>query len=245
MLQAKDTPPQEVTAGPRPPLAGLDQFPGSLALKVYASLKQAILSLTLRPGEILRKAEICAELGVSRSPVAEAVARLAAEALVDVIPQAGTFVARFSMAEIREGAFLREALELAAITQVAQTITEDQLVQLRRNLRLQEALLADGDVAGFYQTDAQMHELILSFTGFRRLALLSDTAWVHVNRARQLILPQPGRAQMTLREHQAILTALEARDPALARAATQAHLRQLLTYLEPLVAERPDLFAPR
>ena len=245
MLQAKDTPPQEVTAGPRPPLAGLDQFPGSLAQKVYASLKQAILSLTLRPGEILRKAEICAELGVSCSPVAEAVARLAAEALVDVIPQAGTFVARFSMAEIREGAFLREALELAAVTQVAQAITEDQLVQLRRNLRLQEALLADGDVAGFYQTDAQMHELILSFTGFRRLALLSDTAWVHVNRARQLILPQPGRAQLTLREHQAILTALEARDPALARAATQAHLRQLLTYLEPLVAERPDLFAPR
>ena len=243
MLQSKDVALQEATDPPRVALAALDLFAGSLAQKVYGSLKQAILSLAFQPGEILRKAEICATLGVSRSPVAEAVARLAAEALVDVVPQAGTFVARFSMVEIREGAFLREALETAAVEQVAVSMTEDQLIQLRRNLRLQEVLLADGDIAGFYQTDAQMHELILSFTGFRRLAVLADTAWVHVNRARQLILPQPGRVQATLAEHQAILAALEARDPAAARTATQIHLRQLLTFLEPLATQRPDLFS--
>ena len=243
MLQSKDVALQEATDPPRVALAALDLFAGSLAQKVYGSLKQAILSLAFQPGVILRKAEICATLGVSRSPVAEAVARLAAEALVDVVPQAGTFVARFSMVEIREGAFLREALETAAVEQVAVSMTEDQLIQLRRNLRLQEVLLADGDIAGFYQTDAQMHELILSFTGFRRLAVLADTAWVHVNRARQLILPQPGRVQATLAEHQAILAALEARDPAAARTATQIHLRQLLTFLEPLATQRPDLFS--
>ncbi len=242
MLQSKDAQPQEATGRPKAVLAALDRFPGSLAQKVYGSLKDAILSLAFQPGELLRKAEICAALGVSRSPVAEAVARLAAEALVDVVPQAGTYVARFSMAEIREGAFLREALELAAVEHLAHTITEGQLMQLRRNLRLQEALLADGDPAGFYQTDAQMHEMILSFTGYRRLALLADTAWVHVNRARQLILPQPGRVQATFVEHQAILAALEAHDPAAARAATQTHLRQLLTFLEPLATQRPDLF---
>ena len=213
-----------------------------MAQKVYLSLKDAILTLTYRPGEILRKPEICAELGVSRSPVAEAVARLAGEALVDVVPQAGTFVARFSMDEIREGAFLREALELAAVDMVARNITDGQVVQLRRNLRVQEALIEDGDFKGFHQMDAQMHELILSFTGFRRLASLSETSWVHVNRARQLVLPAPGRVQATLFEHQAIVDALEARDPAAARAATRLHLRQLLLVLEPFVAERPDLF---
>ena len=220
-------------------------FAGSLAQKVYLSLKDAILTLTFSPGEILRKPEICAELGVSRSPVAEAVARLAAEALVDVVPQAGTFVARFSMEEIREGAFLREALEVAAIEMVARSITDDQLVQLRRNLRVQEALVADGDTAGFHQLDAQMHELMLSFTGFRRLPTLSETAWVHVNRARQLVLPAPGRVQATLLEHHAILAALEARDPEAARVATQHHLRQLILVLEPLVRARPELFAAR
>lgn len=244
MLQAAPPPPQAENLSRRP-LKGLDGLAGSLAQKVYLSLKDAILTLTFNPGEILRKPEICAELGVSRSPVAEAVARLAAEALVDVVPQAGTFVARFSMEEIREGAFLREALEVAAIDMVARSITEDQLVQLRRNLRVQEALIADGDIAGFHQLDAQMHELILSFTGFRRLPTLSETAWVHVNRARQLVLPAPGRVQATLLEHHAILAALEAHDPVAARSATQHHLRQLILVLEPLVSARPELFAAR
>ncbi|MDF1606850.1 GntR family transcriptional regulator [Hoeflea sp. YIM 152468] len=226
----------------RPALPPLDQSAGSLAQKVYVSLKQAILSLAFRPGEILQKSEICRELGVSRSPVAEAVARLSAEGLVNVIPQAGTFVARFSMAEIREGAFLREALELAAVEVVADIITEEQLVLLRRNLRVQEALMQDGDTAGFYQMDAQMHELILSFTGYRRLAVLAETAWVHVNRARRLNLPAPGRIEATLEEHKAIVAALEARDPAAARQATRHHLSQLITFLEPLVDQRPELF---
>ena len=96
MLQSKDAQLQEATDPPRAALVTLDQFPGSLAQKVYGSLKQAILSLAFQPGEILRKAEICATLGVSRSPVAEAVARLALEGLVEVVPQSGTFVARSS-----------------------------------------------------------------------------------------------------------------------------------------------------
>lgn len=224
-------------------LRPLDAYPGSLAQKVYASLKEAILSIAYRPGEILRKAEICAELGVSRSPVAEAVARLQAEALVDVIPQAGTFVARFSLAEIREGAFLREALELHAIDLVARTITPDQIAQLRRNLRFQEVLVAEGDTAGFYRLDSEMHEAILSFTGHRRLPGLAQTAWVHVNRARQLILPHPGRVEDTLREHQAIIAALESGDPIAARKATAHHLGQLVTLIERLAADSPDLFS--
>jgi GntR family transcriptional regulator, rspAB operon transcriptional repressor len=224
-------------------LRPLDAFPGSLAQKVYASLKEAILNLTFRPGEILRKSEICEALGVSRSPVAEAVARLAAEALVDVVPQAGTFVARFAMAEILEGAFLREALELAAIDLVAHTVTEEQLVQIKRNLRLQEVLVADGDIAGFYEMDSALHEMILSFTGHRRLPAMASTAWVHVNRARQLILPHPGRVGDTIEEHRAIVTALEARDPVAAREATRHHLRQLVTLLSRLSEERPELFS--
>jgi DNA-binding GntR family transcriptional regulator len=225
-----------------PALQPLDDFPGSLSQKVYMSLKQAILSLAFRPGELMKKSEICKELGVSRSPVTEAMARLANEGLADIVPQAGTYVTRFSMAEIREGAFLREALELAAVERVATTITEEQLVLLKRNLRIQEALMQDGDTAGFHQMDAELHELILSFTGYRRLASLAETAWIHVNRARHLNLPRPGRMQATLTEHKAIVAALEARDPEAARKATRHHLSQLILLLEPLVAERPEMF---
>lgn len=242
MLQHPDNRSDQVTGASR--LLPLDRFSGSLGQRVYQSLRQAILSLTYRPGEIIRKPEICEVLGVSRSPVADAVARLAADGLVDVVPQAGTFVARFSMSEIREGAFIREAIEVAAAELVAPKITEGQLRDLRRCITLQAALVAEGDAQGFYRLDAEMHELLLSFTGFRRLTQVSDTAWLNVNRARHLILPIPGRLADTMDEHRAILAAMEARDAAAARQAVQVHLRQLLTYLEPLERERPELFAP-
>jgi GntR family transcriptional regulator, rspAB operon transcriptional repressor len=237
MLSPAETPPQP------PARLTLDGVEGSLGQRVYLVLKQAILSLAYRPGEMLKKPDICEALGVSRSPVADAVTRLAAEGLVDVVPQAGTYVARFSMAEIREGAFLREAIETAAAERVAAAITEAQLAELRRNLRLQAAMVADHDAAAFYRLDGEMHRLILSFTGYRRLAQVAETAWLHVNRARQLVLPIPGRIEATLAEHEAILAALAAHDPEGARRATQLHLRQLLTYLEPLERDRPDLFA--
>ncbi len=219
-------------------------FSGSLANRSYLALREAILNLGYRPGEALRKGEICDELGVSRSPVAEAISRLATEGLVDVVPQAGTYVARFSMDEIREGAFLREAIELAAVEAIAPGLTEEQLIQLRRNLRVQEAFVADGDFAGFYALDGEMHELILSFTGFNKLSHVAETAWVHVNRARQLILPLPGRVAETLEEHKAILAALEARDVDAARQAMRTHLGRLITFLEPLEKKHPELFAP-
>ena len=225
-------------------LLPLEMFAGSLAAKVYQTLHRAILELRFKPGEIIRKPEICAELGVSRSPVSDAVARLAVEGLVDVVPQAGTYVARFSMAEIREGAFLREAIELASIERVAEIVSDDQLVLLRRNLTVQQVLVADNDFAGFYKLDSEMHELLLSFSGYRKLSVVSETASAHVNRARRLLLPIPGRALATLAEHRAILAALEARDPNAARHAVRHHLRQLLTLVEPLERSHPDLFHP-
>lgn len=241
MLQAQEPGSQELNGASR--LLPLDRFAGSLGQKVYQNLRHAILTLSYRPGEIIRKPEICERLGVSRSPVADAVARLAADGLVDVVPQAGTFVARLSMTDIREGAFIREAIEMAAAEQVASSITDDQLRDLRRNIAMQEALVAQGDQQGFMRLDAQMHEMILSFTGFPRLAQVSDTAWLNVNRARQLMLPVEGRLAATLAEHRAILAAFEAHNPAAARAAVQTHLRQLLSYLQPLERARPDLFS--
>ncbi|NSX56647.1 GntR family transcriptional regulator [Parasulfitobacter algicola] len=225
-----------------PQLMPLDAFEGSLSNRVFLCLKDAILSLAFQPGEKIRKAELCDHLGVSRSPVAEAVTRLAADGLVDVIPQAGTFVARFSMEHIREGAFLREALELAAVEAVAGHITDDQITQLRRNLRLQTVMVEDEDFQGFYELDAQMHEMVLSFTGYPKVARMAENSWLQVNRARRLLLPQPGRVAETLNEHRKIIDALANRDADAARLATRDHLRRLIQKLEPLERDHPELF---
>jgi GntR family transcriptional regulator, rspAB operon transcriptional repressor len=236
--------PPLIAAQPPARLAALDSFAGSLGQRVYLSLKQAIMSLAYRPGEFIRKAEVCDTLGVSRSPVADAVARLAVEGLVRVLPQAGTYVARFSMTEIREGAFMREAIELQAVDLVAGTATAADIARLRECLARQAELISAGRIPEFHAEDAQMHQAILSMTGFPRLSQVSETAWLQVNRARQLILPVPGRVQATLEEHRRIIDAIAANDPDAARAAVRAHLRQLIRYLEPLERERPELFDP-
>lgn len=233
-----------IAAQPPARLAPLDSFAGSLGQRVYLSLKQAIMTLAYMPGEFLRKAEVCDTLGVSRSPVADAVARLAVEGLVRVLPQAGTYVARFSMTEIREGAFMREAIELQAVELVARTAAAADIARLRDCLARQAELISAGRIPEFHAEDAQMHQAILSMTGFPRLSQMSETAWLQVNRARQLILPVPGRVQATLEEHRRIVDAIEAHDPDAARAAVRAHLRQLIRYLEPLERERPELFDP-
>ena len=164
----------------------LADFSGSLSQRVYASLRETSLSTFFRPGDILRQPKICTQSGVSRSPVFEAVTRLAVEHLVRTVPQSGTDVARFSLAEIREGAFLPEALELVTVEQVTQTITDDGVGQLRRNLSLQKNLLEGYDFDGFYQTNAAMHAPILSFGGYTRAAALADTSWVHCRAPRYL-----------------------------------------------------------
>lgn len=225
-------------------LKSLDLFSGSLSQRTYLSLRSAIIELVYPPGALLRKGEICEVLGVSRSPVSEAINRLANERLVRVVPQAGTYAARFSIDEIKESAFIREAIEVAAIRELAPQVTDSQLVELRRNLRVQEALVADGDDAGFYQLDSEFHGLLLSYTGYPRLTELAEISWGHVGRARQQILPERGRVLATLGEHWAVLEALEARDEERAVAALRKHLRQLVSFLVPLRRSRPELFDP-
>lgn len=215
---------------------------GPLAQRVYVAVRDAILALDFPPGANLRKAPICDRLGVSRAPVAEAITRLSADGLVDVVPQSGTRVSYFSMGEIREGSFIREALELAVVAKVARDLTEDQRKQLSRNMRLQDLLIEDDDIAGFYEADQEFHALLMGFTGYPRLMTLSRTVSLQVSRARRLLLPSPGRIAETLSEHRAIFEAICDRDAAAAQDAMRRHLDQMMPRIEDLAQQRPDLF---
>lgn len=223
-------------------LPDISTFEGSLAQRVYQSIKQAILALDFPPGANLKKAPICTRLGVSRAPVADAITRLATEGLVDVVPQSGTRVSYFSMDEIREGAFLREALELATVAKVARDLTDDQRKKLSRNVRLQELLIEDDDIAGFYHADEEFHALLMAFTGMLRLPDVAQTVSLQVSRARMLLLPTPGRIAETLSEHRAIFDAICAHDERAAQDAMRQHLGQLMPRIERLQQERPQLF---
>ncbi|MFT7697466.1 MAG: DNA-binding GntR family transcriptional regulator [Reinekea sp.] len=223
-------------------LTHIDDLTGSLAQRVYQSLQEAILSMRLPPGTVLRKTDICDQLGVSRSPVAEAFARLSADRLVDIIPQSATRVSVFSMEEIREACFLREAIEVAVIGRVAQFRSEEQFMLLRRALRLQQLLVEDGDFEGFYQADEHFHSLLMDFCGFPGVATVAAGIALRLSRARILVLPEEGRAQAAVQEHQRILASIELKDPTGAQAAMKDHLAQLLNRIEPLQCLHPSYF---
>jgi len=220
----------------------LDNFQGSLTNRTFLAIREAIMELNFLPGEIIRKHDICNALGVSRSPVSEALAKLRNEGLVEVVPQSGTFVSRFSLQDIKEGAFLREAIELACIEILASNISEQQLIDLNRNLKLQKVLAESDDYQGFYQLDAKMRGMIMDFTGYKNLAKVTKTGWVQVDRARQLLLPVDGRLKKAFQEHRAVIKALEQNDVALAREKMRTHLNQLILLLTPLEKKHPHLF---
>lgn len=220
----------------------IDGLEGPLGQRVYTALRNSILDMTFEPGMVLRKGALCEQLGVSRSPVAEALGKLSSDGLVDIIPQSATRVSQFSLAELREESFLREAVEVAAVAKVATERTDDQLTKLARNMRLQGLLIEDNDYQGFFETDVEFHEMILEFTGFPKVVLAAGQMSLQLRRARMLLLPKHGRPAETLAEHNAILDAIKAKDPEAAKGAMSTHLRQLIDRIVPLERQHPTYF---
>jgi DNA-binding GntR family transcriptional regulator len=216
----------------------------SKAVAVYDDLRAAIIALTLAPGARIDKAEICERLGVSRQPLAEAIARLAEERLIEVEPQKGTFVARIRLADVAEAAFVRRALEVATVTALAPRIPDSALARLERLLDYQSAAVKGSDVDEFYALDVRFHEVLFDSLAMRRVAEVVDASRAQLERARRLLLPTPTRNRDTLREHQAILDALSERNAVRAAAAMGGHLDMGMAELRRYAAARPDLFEP-
>ncbi len=209
-----------------------------MAERVYDAVKAAILGLDFPPGAIIRKTAICEWFELSRSPVSDALLKLSSEGLVDIVPQSGTRVARLSMAALREDAFLREALEVAAARHAANHRTDETLARLSRNVEMQKMLIVDVD-----KTDVAFHENIMATTGVSRLPATVRTLSQHVDRARLLLLPEPGRLSDTVEEHKLILNAIRDKNSVAAQKAMRNHVQQLIKRIEPLETERPDLFS--
>src|SRR4051794_28645655 len=150
------------------------RHPSSARAQAYDRLREAIVTLRLKPGERIADGRLAQELGVSRTPVREAILQLADEGLVDVVPQHGTFVAPISLEAVREAQFVREALEVAALREVVERITDAELAELDASLTAQAE--AEGDPARFYALDEAFHRRLMeisSFPGVWRIAARS------------------------------------------------------------------------
>jgi GntR family transcriptional regulator, rspAB operon transcriptional repressor len=215
---------------------------GGAVSRVHGVLREQIVSLQLKPGQMLDKQALADQFGVSRAPVYEAFTKLQSEALLDVFPQRGTFVALIRLSDTRENMFLRRSIEVAAVRQLAPTISPRVLAELDRNLAYQAAAIAAEDRPGFYRFDLEFHAHLLNALGFPRVRQVAETARLGLERVRRL-LSSRRRLEDTLLEHHTIVAALRSGDSDAAAKTIADHLQAVLRELETFAQASPELFA--
>ena len=215
---------------------------GTTSEQVYLALREAIVSAELAPGLKLSENELAGELGVSRTPVREALARLRDERLVAIVPQLGTFVTLISPQAVADAAFVREALECAAIARAVSRIGQEEAEELQWNLSAQEQARASGNERTFDRLDEDLHRRLCDYSGHSIAWMLSRRANGHLDRIRRLSLPDPNYLSEMLAEHRQIVAALAAGDGSSAETALRHHLRMVASKLPSLQELHPDYF---
>ncbi|BBB29693.1 GntR family transcriptional regulator [Neptunomonas japonica] len=212
------------------------------AQQIYNILKNAIILNELMPGEPISKEQLSELFGVSRTPISDALAKLAESGLVDIYPQHGTFVSKISRERVYEGAFVRNALEVAIVKSVAENITPEQLERLQSNLRIQRLIVSSADFESFYKYDNEFHELLCSFTGYKRVGLVIENAKTQLDRTRRLMAPIAGSTERALKEHELIFDALRKGDSLAAQKAMTQHLNMSMKTVETVYNENRGIF---
>lgn len=194
--------------------------------QVYEVLREAILTGRLKPGERLAEGKMCRVLGVSRSPLREALRRLQAEGLVNFLPRQGTVVSEISQRDVLDLFTVREVLEGLAAALAAEVITSEDLSTLEEICRSMEQPIQAHNSVAVDDLNAQFHGLIIGATGNNWLVSLTNLFRMHVRRIYCCSTKLPERAPQSLREHREILEALRNRDAEAAERLARHHVRQ-------------------
>lgn len=191
---------------------------------VFESLREAIITGKLSPGERLMEIQMAEEMGVSRTPVREAIRKLELEGLVVMIPRKGAYVAGLSLKDIADVFEIRGALEGLAAELAAERITEEELEGLERYLVKISEETESGDLSKVVETDTDFHSLIYSASRNQRLTQIINNLREQIQRFRKTSLSYPGRMKVAVEEHRKIVEAISARNGELARNLAHEHI---------------------
>ena len=195
----------------------------SLRGKVFKKLREDILNGRYQENDELREAAIGEELGVSRTPVREAIRKLELEGLVVMVPRKGAYVAGMSMKDIHEVFELRSALEGLAVTLAAERITDDELEELERQV-VKESEEREADLDTIVFIDTTIHDMIYQAARNQRLVQFISILQEQLQRFRAASLSKPGRSKTALEEHKKIVEALAERNGKLAAKLAKEHI---------------------
>ncbi len=219
------------------------QDSGSIASQVFEHLMQKILDMELPPFQELSEARLAAEFGVSRTPVREALARLARRGLVDIQPQRGTRVSPLSEKLIAKSRFIREALERPLVRLAAEKLTPEISTLLMREIALQRTFASLSDDQGFLESDERFHALIAKAAGFEAIWDDVREAKFHMDRVRRLSLLSQENMLIIIGQHEEILERLQAHDAAGADASMTLHLVSVTREVDIIRTKHPEYFA--
>ncbi len=209
---------------------------------VCESLREAIRRGILKPGERIMEIQLAEELGVSRTPVREAIRKLELEGYVVMMPRRGTYVANMSIRDINEIFEIRTSLESLSNGLAAEHITDEELEHLQRLLVIIGGYIKEGNMEKIVETDIEFHDVMYHAARNQRLVGIISNLRDQLTRFRTLSMSHPGRLEATLEEHKAIVEAIANGDRRSASKAAERHMenseKTLLQAMEAMKEKR-------
>jgi len=220
----------------------------TLADRVLDELQTAIVTGDLKPGEKIREAELARHYGTSRGPLRDALRRLESRHLVTNIPNAGARVVSLTNERLIELYQVREALEGMTCRLAAEHMTDSEIGELSKLLDRHEAVVREGDGAGYFRQEGDLDFHFRIAKGCRNVLLqsaLCEDYYQLMRLYRYKFSHRPGRGVQALAEHRMILAAIRDRDGELAELLMRRHIRNAArlfadaaTTTEPTLATR-------
>ncbi len=221
-------------------------FDRPAAGQIFGFIRDSIVNMELLPGQMISETALAQQFGVSRTPVREALIQLSNIGFVEVLPQRGTYVSKFSLDKILQARFIREALEVAVVSYLASNVSEEERLQVvvacDKIIANQKLAAAEDDALSFQQLDDQFHQTLASFTQFPRVATLIEAEKSHMDRVRNLSLHVSGQYKRILSQHAAIVKAIKGGSTEKAAAAMGVHMKDVYNILEVIPQEHPEYF---
>ena len=191
---------------------------------VFNTLRQSILTGELKPGERLMEIHLADKLGVSRTPIREAIRKLELEGLVTMIPRRGAEVAQITEKSLRDVLEVRRALDALAVELAWERITPQQLEQLREACDAFERETKRGDANQMARADVALHDIILVASGNTRLMQMVSNLSQQMYRYRLEYVKDEGSYERLIREHRTIYESIRDKDPETGARTIKAHI---------------------
>lgn len=191
---------------------------------VLDAIREAIIKGTLKPRERLMEIQMAEELGVSRTPIREALRKLELEGFIVMVPRKGAYVADISFKDIADVFEIRAALEALAAGLAAERITDEELEEMERLVAEKAEAITEHDMDRLVQVDTLFHEAIYKASRNQRLTNIINNLREQIQRYRTTSLAYPGRMKRSLEEHRSIVEAIQSRDTQIAQQAAREHI---------------------